>query len=75
MPPPISSTNGAVQIHITEGPSPTITRLGLAGEDPLCAATLQLFSTLHGSEAGNLASCRCRTSSAAILPSFSENHP
>ena len=39
----------------TEDPNPTITRLGLAGEDPLCVATLQLFSTLYGSEAGNLA--------------------
>jgi len=39
----------------TEDPNPTITRLGLAGEDPLCVATLQLFSALYGSEAGNLA--------------------
>jgi glucokinase len=39
----------------TEDPNPTITRLGLAGEDPLCVATLQLFSTLCGAEAGNLA--------------------
>jgi glucokinase len=42
----------------TEDPNPTITRLGLAGEDPLCLATLQLFSTLYGAEAGNLA-LRC----------------
>ena len=39
----------------TEDPNPTITRLGLAGQDPLCVATLELFSTLYGSEAGNLA--------------------
>jgi glucokinase len=39
----------------TEDPNPTITRLGLTGEDPLCVATLQLFSTLYGAEAGNLA--------------------
>ena len=39
----------------TEDPNPTITRLGLAGEDPLCVATLQLFSTLYGAGAGNLA--------------------
>ena len=39
----------------TQDPNPTITRLGLAGEDPLCVATLQLFSALYGSEAGNLA--------------------
>ena len=29
--------------------------MGLAGEDPLCVATLELFSTLYGVEAGNLA--------------------
>jgi glucokinase len=36
-------------------PDPIITKLGLAGEDPLCVATLELFSTLYGAEAGNLA--------------------
>jgi glucokinase len=36
-------------------PDPIITRLGLAGEDALCVATLELFSTLYGVEAGNLA--------------------
>jgi glucokinase len=36
-------------------PDPIITQLGLAGEDPLCVATLELFSTLYGVEAGNLA--------------------
>ena len=36
-------------------PDPIITQLGLAGKDPLCAATLELFSTLYGVEAGNLA--------------------
>jgi glucokinase len=39
----------------TEDPNPTITRLGLSGADPLCVATLQMFSTLYGSEAGNMA--------------------
>ena len=39
----------------TEDPNPTITRLGLSGEDPLCVATLQMFSTLYSAEAGNLA--------------------
>jgi glucokinase len=38
-----------------EDPDPIITQLGLAGEDPLCVATLELFSTLYGVEAGNLA--------------------
>jgi glucokinase len=36
-------------------PNPIITQVGLAGEDPLCVATLELFSTLYGAEAGNLA--------------------
>lgn len=36
-------------------PNPVITQIGLAGEDPLCVATLELFSTLYGAEAGNLA--------------------
>src|SRR5262249_27225907 len=36
-------------------PDPIITQLGLAGQDPLCVSTLELFSTLYGVEAGNLA--------------------
>ncbi|HJZ58958.1 MAG TPA: glucokinase [Gemmataceae bacterium] len=36
-------------------PDPIITQLGLAGQDPLCVATLELFATLYGVEAGNLA--------------------
>jgi glucokinase len=36
-------------------PDPIITKLGLAREDPLCVATLELFATLYGVEAGNLA--------------------
>jgi glucokinase len=36
-------------------PDPIITQLALAKEDPLCVATLELFATLYGVEAGNLA--------------------
>jgi glucokinase len=36
-------------------PSATITQLGMAGEDPLCVATNDLFTSLYGAEAGNLA--------------------
>lgn len=32
-----------------------ISRHGLAGTDPLCAATLELFAAAYGSQAGNLA--------------------
>lgn len=32
-----------------------ITQAALAGQDPLCTATLDLFATLYGAEAGNLA--------------------
>jgi glucokinase len=36
-------------------PAPEITRLGLAGSCPVCVETLDLFVTLYGAEAGNLA--------------------
>ena len=36
-------------------PSATISRLALAGQDPLCVAALDLFATIYGAEAGNLA--------------------
>jgi glucokinase len=36
-------------------PAPEITRLGLAGTCPVCVQTLDLFVTLYGAEAGNLA--------------------
>ena len=36
-------------------PSAVISELGLAGEEPLCAAALELFCTLYGAETGNLA--------------------
>lgn len=35
--------------------APTITRLGLSGECPVCVATLELWVEVYGSEAGNLA--------------------
>jgi glucokinase len=36
-------------------PAPEITRLGLSKECPVCAATLDLWTAMYGSEAGNLA--------------------
>lgn len=36
-------------------PAPEITRLGLSGSCPVCVQTLDLFVTLYGAEAGNLA--------------------
>lgn len=36
-------------------PSATITQVALAGGDPLCTATLDLFVAIYGAEAGNLA--------------------
>ena len=40
----------------------TITRFGLAGTDPLCVETLDLFATIYGAEAGNLAlKCMARS--------------
>jgi glucokinase len=35
--------------------APTITRLGLSGECPVCVKTLDLWVEIYGSEAGNLA--------------------
>lgn len=43
-------------------PNATITRFGLDGTDPLCVATLNLFATIYGAEAGNLAlKCMARS--------------
>ncbi len=36
-------------------PAPVITRHGLAGTDPLCLRTLEVFASAYGSAAGNLA--------------------
>jgi glucokinase len=36
-------------------PSAVISQLGIDGEDPLCAAAVDLFCYLYGAEAGNLA--------------------
>jgi glucokinase len=38
-----------------EDAAPEITRLGLAGECPVCVKTLDLWVSMYGSEAGNLA--------------------
>ncbi len=36
-------------------PSATISQLGIAGEEPLCTEALDLFTSIYGAEAGNLA--------------------
>jgi len=36
-------------------PSPTLSQMGLTGQEPLCQAALELFATIYGAEAGNLA--------------------
>ena len=42
--------------RIAQGdPSAVVSQLGLAGEHPLCIKTLDLFTSVYGSEAGNLA--------------------
>ena len=38
-----------------EDPSAVVAEVGLAGGDPNCVATLDLFATIYGAEAGNLA--------------------
>lgn len=42
--------------RISQGdPSAVVSQLGLAGEHPLCAKALDLFTSVYGREAGNLA--------------------
>ncbi len=36
-------------------PSVVVTQLGLAGGDPLCEGTIEMFLSIYGAEAGNLA--------------------
>jgi glucokinase len=36
-------------------PGRAVSEAGLAGEDPVCAETLELFASLYGAEAGNMA--------------------
>src|SRR5262245_42094450 len=43
------------KLKASEVPSATITQLGLAGEDALCASTNDLFCAIYGAESGNLA--------------------
>jgi glucokinase len=38
-----------------DDPSAVITELGMAGRDPLCAKTVEIFVSVYGAEAGNLA--------------------
>lgn len=45
--------------RIAEGdPSAAVSSAGLAGEDPVCVEALELFASLYGAEAGNMA-LRC----------------
>jgi len=42
--------------RVAEGdPSAVVSQLGLAGEHPLCIKTLDVFASVYGSEAGNMA--------------------
>lgn len=42
--------------RIAQGdPSAVVSQVGLAGEHPLCTQTLDLFTSIYGAEAGNLA--------------------
>jgi glucokinase len=47
----------ALQERLAAGgdPSIAVTQFGLTGEDPLCVATVELFCSLYGAEAANLA--------------------
>lgn len=49
------STELDAQLQNTEDAAALIGAAAVANSDPLCAATLQLFSRIYGAEAGNLA--------------------
>ncbi len=52
----VAPESKAVAARLLAGdPSATITELALAGADPLCVGTLDLFVSVYGAEAGNLA--------------------
>jgi glucokinase len=52
----VAPESNAVAARLLEGdPSATITELALDGADPLCVGTLDLFVSVYGAEAGNLA--------------------
>src|SRR5262245_4971805 len=43
------------RLAASDPPSAAVTQLGIAGADPLCVATNDLFTAIYGAEAGNLA--------------------
>jgi glucokinase len=47
--------NWLVEKLRSDDPNVVITQCGLAGEHPLCVAALEMFCSLYGAEAGNLA--------------------
>lgn len=50
------SESAEVAARLKSGdPNATISELGLSGADPLCVATIDLFCSIYGAEAGNLA--------------------
>ncbi len=46
---------GVAERFVREDPAAVISELGLAGKDSICATALDLFCSLYGAEAGNLA--------------------
>ena len=48
-------TDWVAQQLQSSDPNAAITRIGLAGQDRLCTATLEVFASVLGAEAGNLA--------------------
>ena len=50
--PELPSTRARME---SEDPGAVVGELGLAGRDPTCVATLEMFAHMYGSEAGNLA--------------------
>ncbi len=52
----LAKESDAVRARLaTEDPGSVIGELGVSGQDPACARALELFVSLYGAEAGNLA--------------------
>jgi len=51
---------------LAEDPAAVITELGLAAQDVLCSCALDLFATIYGAEAGNLA-LKCLATGGVVI--------
>lgn len=50
-----SESQAVLQRFESEDPAAVVSELGLKGEDPLCSEALDIFASVYGAQAGNLA--------------------